>query len=199
VLELAFFLLDPALAAPEAYQTPLEASSRLVERVVCDDGSSPRRADGSPNWDCEIHGCSPHEPICWSDRLDFCFDESGDDLGICTYRPRKKCGSRWSCFDLWLYCDGVYQCHDDSWVGCTNGSCTPKPTVQASSQGPDSVLYRGEDEAANLCRAESLADPLLHAANAVWAADAVARNNAPGPRRLPGIALDGMKRGHGDV
>ena len=139
MIEIAFFLsLDatPSQAVRTPQQQPyflyhaptIELPSRLRAPVRCDDGSNLKSPDGSPNWACEIHDCSPHEAVCWSDRLDFCYDEEGDDAGVCAWGEPQTCNSRWSCFDTWSGCNGQWECHESvSWVGCTDGTCTPKP------------------------------------------------------------------------
>lgn len=91
-------------------------------KVSCDDGASPYDRRGRPNIDCAIDGCWPDELICWSDRLDHCFSDDGEDLGVCLFTT-STCGSWHSCFDLFLYCDGQWGCNSSSWGVCTNGYC----------------------------------------------------------------------------
>jgi hypothetical protein len=108
----------------------------------CDDGAPAWSDRGSPNWDCELHGCTPHEAICWSERLDHCYDVSGNDLGLCLFAV-ETCNSRFTCFDLWLYCPGQYECTDeDSWIGCTEGKCTT-----ADSPAPGTSVGVGDRRA----------------------------------------------------
>lgn len=191
MIELAFFLLDPVIAAMEPDRSPIVVSSGRNAQKVCDDGTSVHRPDGTPNWDCQLRGCSPHEKTCWSDRLDFCRDSSGADRGICVYeRSATTCKSRWSCFDLWAYCNGVYQCHDDSYFGCTDGSCTPKPTAQRASVAEDEGMYE--------CSAEELSASSVEVDPKV-SEEVAERKNAQARGRLPVAAAAGMKGDHGDV
>ena len=94
-----------------------------TEESVCDDGSPAWDSQGQPNWSCTIEGCSPHEQVCWDYRLEHCFDETGRDLGTCTYQ-KDECSGRVACFNLWVHCGGAYVCHSDTVFGCTNGTCT---------------------------------------------------------------------------
>lgn len=166
----------------EPYQVRTEARSRLASPRRCDDGSSFRHADGSPNWDCELHGCSPHASICWSERLDFCYDESGDDAGVCAWGEVQTCNSRWTCFDLWTGCNGKYECHEeDSWIGCTDGTCTPKPTLKQQAAALAFVSPHEDDLVCPL-------DPR-----------AIKRNVTPSISDLPDFTADDTVRGHGDV
>lgn len=99
----------------------------------CDDGSDIFRPDGTPNWECELQGCGPDELTCWSERLDHCYDDSGDDNGLCKERKVTTCNSRWSCFKLWANCrGGEYGCSKSAWPGCGQGSCT-STTLQGSA------------------------------------------------------------------
>lgn len=173
----------------------IEAPSRPPAPGRCDDGTSSRGPDGSPNWDCEIRGCSPHAPICWSDRYDPCFGESGEDLGVCSEGPTEKCESYLSCFDLWVYCNGVYQCHeDDSLIGCTNGSCTPV-TLPAPERRPDQI--RGAFGDASYDFDECAPSQGMDA----WVSEErkSAREIAPQPRYLPGTTVADTMGGHGHV
>lgn len=118
VLELLFLVLDAT--------TPVSAPESVDDEddvMTCDDGSLAWDSTGSPNWACTISGCSPHESSCWSERLDVCFDEDGEELGRCSYSA-DECHGRWECFDLWLYCEGEYECHESGIIGCTHGTCT---------------------------------------------------------------------------
>lgn len=98
---------------------PDDASAPLV----CDDGGSPWSTDGSPNWDCTLDGCSPHDMVCGEERLDHCRDEAQPDVDHCAYSTI-ECHSKWSCFDLWVGCPGEYKCLDEeSWIGCDHAQC----------------------------------------------------------------------------
>lgn len=179
MIELAFFLFHPVPSATIPYQGGIEAATRRRSPVRCDDGSSPRDLDGSPNWDCELRGCSPLAPVCWSDRLDFCFDDLGDDMGVCAWAEPQHCDSRLTCFDLWTSCDGKYECHeDDSWIGCTNGTCTPKP----------SLITQSSSEAIEECLPEISASSTLSIERTLGTS-----------RHLSVSAADDTVRGHGDV
>lgn len=115
-------MIELALLLLEVCASPPDLSPRTAP--LCDDGTRAWGRDRTPNWGCERWGCGPLESLCWSDRLDHCYDVAGNELGVCEYAV-ETCNSRFSCFDLWLYCPGEYQCHDeDSWIGCTNGTCT---------------------------------------------------------------------------
>jgi hypothetical protein len=112
--------------------------------IACDDGSAPWHA-GLPNWDCELYECTPLDSLCWPERLDGCYTASGAESGACTIET-SLCDSRLSCFNLWVHCGGTYECHeDDSWIGCTSGSCRsaasprPKPPAHVSDVGPAAV------------------------------------------------------------
>lgn len=99
---------------------PTELSA--APRPRCDDGSPPYDRRGRPNLDCVVDGCWPDEPICWSERLDHCFSEDGDDAGVCVFTA-STCDSWYSCFDLFLYCDGQWGCNSSSLGVCTDGYC----------------------------------------------------------------------------
>lgn len=118
VLQLALLLLD--VFAHNLTSEPMTTDQR---QISCDDGSAPWDAAGQPNWACVRHGCTPHEAVCWEDRLDYCYDDAGRDRGICAYE-HQKCDSKYTCFNLWLYCDGVYHCNTNEVVGCSSGTCT---------------------------------------------------------------------------
>lgn len=143
MIELAFFLsLSVPDIAPAAHPQGLPTSSRLTAPLRCDDGSGLYQPDGSPNWECELLACSPHELTCWSERLDHCYDEAGDDNGVCSARKVTTCNSRWSCFKLWANCrGGEYGCNKPAWPGCGEGACTTAslkgspPKKSASSSG----------------------------------------------------------------
>lgn len=127
VFTLVLFALDALLFHP--------SSEALEDEVmVCDDGSPAWRSDGEPNWSCVRKGCTPHASSCWADQLDHCYRDDGTDLGICV-RKQKTCNNQWACFELWLYCDGTYECHESGNVGCKRGTCT---TAETKSQ--DSLL-----------------------------------------------------------
>lgn len=140
MIELAFFISLDAVAlvltVPNFYQTQVKELGRRAP-IRCDDGSSPRRPDGSPNWNCEIRGCGPHESTCWSDRIDFCFNESGDDAGICLWEEPQTCKSILSCIDLWSGCNGEWSC--SSPIPCNDGVCTPKPKTKPKPETKPSV------------------------------------------------------------
>lgn len=99
------------------------APDSVVGDVLCDDNASAWDQYGMPNWACTIEGCSPHESSCWDYRLDHCYDDDGVDLGECAFQ-KSTCGNRLDCFNLWVYCEGSYECHSDTILGCTNGTCT---------------------------------------------------------------------------
>lgn len=114
------------------------------EPEFCDDGSSPWRRDGRPNFDCHVGGCSSRGPVCFADRLAHCHDVAGADTGACELET-DECHSKLACFDMWLYCAGVYKCHDaTSWVGCNHGSCT----TDTAPVAPDDLLVAEEFSAA---------------------------------------------------
>jgi hypothetical protein len=98
-----------------------EAISDEVQ--VCDDGSSPYDENGRPNVDCEIEGCTVIEPVCWSYRIDRCYDESGSENGVCTL-SQADCHNALTCHGLYLACVGEWACEDPHWWGCGEGSCT---------------------------------------------------------------------------
>lgn len=138
VLELAFLLLllpeiSEASPAAQPLQDGREGPTRLQAPLRCDDGSNLYESDGAPNWDCELRGCSPHEWVCWSERLDHCYDDSGDDNGVCIAKKVTPCNSRWECFKAWANCKGEYQCESTSWPGCTKGSCTTADAAPSPS------------------------------------------------------------------
>lgn len=122
--------VTPAEPSPAAQTRPSGPTSLRAPRL-CDDGSAPWDPAGAPNWDCEIDACSPHELICWDERLDFCFDDSGNDAGICLWRAQQSCSSVWQCFKLWANCDGRYECQvTGSPFGCAEGTCDPVPRLK---------------------------------------------------------------------
>lgn len=147
MIELALFLSLGASApaiVPMAPPPGPQASVRIRAPLRCDDGSDLYRPDGTPNWDCELSSCSPHELTCWSERLDHCYDDSGDDNGVCSARKVTTCDSRWSCFKLWANCrGGEYGCTQTAWPGCSSGTCTtaglkstlPKKGASSSAGG----------------------------------------------------------------
>ncbi|MFO7563143.1 MAG: hypothetical protein R6X02_10910 [Enhygromyxa sp.] len=93
-----------------------------ADELVCDDGSSAYDENGDPNADCEINECVVMESLCWSERLDFCYSESGDDNGSCHLRD-KACGNGVSCWGLYIACVGEWSCRDPQWWGCGRGTC----------------------------------------------------------------------------
>lgn len=99
------------------------ADDVTVVKPTCDDGSSPYDENGRPNVDCEIDGCTVIEPLCWSERLDDCYDVSGSDNGACVLRD-KECDTAVGCFGLYLSCVGEWSCEDSHWWGCGEGTCT---------------------------------------------------------------------------
>lgn len=117
-------LVAPPAQPPQPQQAWPGGPDRRRAPLRCDDGSSVYHVDGSPNWDCELRNCSPHEFVCWSERLDHCYDDSGDDNGVCGARKVTSCKSRWGCFKLWANCNGEYTCTQNAWPGCAEGSCT---------------------------------------------------------------------------
>lgn len=104
---------------------------------LCDDDTTVWDADGWPNWACAIEGCTPHEPICWDHRLDHCFDEDGNDRGTCAY-GETECHNRLECFNLWVHCEGSYECHSSTSVGCTDGTCIT--ATQGEGEGGGEVF-----------------------------------------------------------
>jgi len=192
VIEVALLLsLGASLPEPpaEAVGHSIVGPSRRRGPPRCDDGSPLRHPDGSPNWDCELRGCSPHEAVCWSDRLDYCYDESGDDAKICAWGKLQTCNSRWTCFDLWTGCDGKYECNEeDSWIGCTDGTCTPKPGISGQSaahsdQILDQISAPPVSETIDACPLEFRA---------------IERGVTTTPQRLPDFGAGDTVGGHGD-
>lgn len=114
---------------PEFHPPPAVnvVADRRTRPKQCDDGTSIYHADGTPNWDCELDGCGMLEPVCWSARIDFCFDEDGNETGECVWRTRQKCTTKWSCIKLWAGCDGPFEYDWDTGVGV----CTPMPLRRA--------------------------------------------------------------------
>lgn len=89
---------------------------------ICDDGSSPYDENDQPNLECEIEACAVGEPLCWSERLDLCYDASGDDNGTC-HLLDKACASSLGCWGLYIACVGEWSCEDTHWWGCGRGTC----------------------------------------------------------------------------
>lgn len=114
VFKLVFLVFD-ALVSPSA---PMISE---YDEMLCDDGSL--AWDEGPNWECTRDGCTPHDDVCWSDRLAHCRDRNGKDLGTCVYE-RDDCDTRWDCFNMWLYCAGKYECTESGGIGCLHGTCT---------------------------------------------------------------------------
>lgn len=136
MFELAALILRIFAGAPD----PLD----WHEPEQCDDGSSPWRRGGRPNFTCHVDGCSSRGPVCFADRLAHCYDETGAVSGDCAL-AKEECHSKVACFDMWLYCPGVYECHDKtSWVGCNHGSCT----TDTAPVAPDDLLVAEEISAA---------------------------------------------------
>jgi hypothetical protein len=98
------------------------AAGDTDDEAICDDGSPAFHRNDRPNWSCMRRGCSPSAAVCWTDRLDECRDDAGDIHDSCRIAV-ETCNSRLSCFDLWLYCEGVYTCHESGGVGCKSGTC----------------------------------------------------------------------------
>lgn len=160
MIELVLFLLDPAPAHLSASDIELAATSAKRAPILCDDRSSPFGPDGNPNWDCELAGCTPFAPVCWSYRLDFCYDENGDDTGECAWGGAQTCNSRWSCFKLWAGCDGEYQCDQASWPGCGSGSCTPVPALKPTTPAASPATTPGFAHDAPMCSISEQLSPL---------------------------------------
>lgn len=116
VVKLVLLMFDALLPSPAS---PIADD----DEMICDDGSSPWDSSNSPNWACTREECTPHDDVCWDDRLDHCYDEQGKNLGVCVF-ARESCSSRLACFDLWLYCAGEYTCLESGTIGCTKGTCT---------------------------------------------------------------------------
>jgi hypothetical protein len=106
-----------SLAADDARRAPAGDDA-----PVCDDGSSPYDENGEPNVDCEIHECVVVESLCWSERLDFCYDDGGSANGSCRLED-KECGNGVSCWGLYIACVGEWSCRDPQWWGCSQGTC----------------------------------------------------------------------------
>lgn len=104
-----------------------------VDEVLCDDGSAPFNEDGEPNWSCSKRGCTPSAGICWEEQLAECKDETGGDNGECTTEI-EECHSRWSCFELWAECLGMYECLESGGLGCLNGTCETNMSPETESE-----------------------------------------------------------------
>lgn len=128
VLGLVLLVFDALVPSPAS-------STDDDDALVCDDGSSPWDSNGRPNWACTRDGHSPHDDLCWNERLDHCYGDDGKDLGVCVF-AQEECNSRLACFDLWLYCAGEYKCLESSVIGCTKGTCT----TDESSKPDESLL-----------------------------------------------------------
>ncbi len=143
MLEVFMLLLDPSPPALPLWSTDL-ASTTVPEIRRCDDGSRPFHLDGRPNWGCRIDGCGPLELICWPERVEFCFDEFGEDTGECDWdaatKAAKSCNGWYSCLKLWAGCDGTWGCAQAG-VECT---CTPIPPTKTDPT-PGSALVCSED------------------------------------------------------
>ncbi|MCA9707613.1 MAG: hypothetical protein KDK70_17305 [Myxococcales bacterium] len=126
MLGLAFLLAGSLGSAPSFDQLTTEPPP------LCDDGSSARNPDGTPNWSCSRQGCSAEEALCWDYRLDHCYGADGEDLGVCVIEVA-ECSGRLACFDMWLFCAGEYNCVEDGVIGCTKGTCS----TDTSGKGPD--------------------------------------------------------------
>lgn len=144
MLEVFMLLLDPDPPAPPLWSTDLATSTTSSTRR-CDDGSKPFHVNGMPNWSCRIDGCGPLELVCWSERVDFCFDDGdGEDTGECDWDAATKgattCDGWISCFKLWAGCDGTWACAQAG-VSC---SCTPIPPTKMEPT-PGSALVCPEE------------------------------------------------------
>lgn len=106
-----------AFMAVDAKQAPV-----VDDELVCDDGSSPYDESGEPKVDCEINACVVVESLCWSERIDACFDDGGDDNGRCHLQD-KQCGNGVTCWGLYIACVGEWSCRDPQWWGCGKGTC----------------------------------------------------------------------------
>ena len=99
---------------------------------ICDDGTAPYDEYGRPNLACKIEGCGSSEPICWSYRLNDCYDESGGDNGTCSFAS-ETCAGILACHAMWLTCYGEYQCNKTSFWGCKQGTCTEKTKTETTA------------------------------------------------------------------
>lgn len=205
MIELAFFLLlNPSISitlpAPQPQQSHHHAPARLRAPLRCDDGHAIFEPDGSPNWDCELQGCSPHEALCWSDRLDHCYDENGDENGMCGGKKVTPCNSRWECFKSWANCTGEHTCDDTSgWLGCPKGACTtneapvspspPGAASPASAKPPPKPPAKPPAQIRSSPRAPSPSPR----------GDAYHKRAASQGRDLPAVRTRGSVGGHGDV
>lgn len=118
---------------------PIASPTERPDAIRCDDGSPLYTPEGRPNWDCWLAGCTPHDDICWSDRLDHCFDEAGNDRGVCVYST-SRCDGVFSCYKLWFSCVGEYKCLESGpIVGCKKGTCTlaDKPATPQSADSTE--------------------------------------------------------------
>lgn len=156
---LAFLMLFLVFERPSSnFDTANSAISfRELPQRRCDDGSYLIYPDGSINWDCELDGCNPLEPVCWDERLDFCFDDAGNDTGDCVWRARTECSTLWGCIKLYASCDGRF----DYDLSTGRGSCTPIPRLRSAGQLRSTVSRR--------------VNPLIHARE---------RDRSPGPASL---------------
>jgi len=102
----------------------------VEEELLCDDGSSAFDDEGKPNWQCQRRGCTPDAHVCWSEKIAHCRDAAGGLLSTCSVAT-EECNSRFSCFDLWLYCEGEYGCDESGGVGCKKGHCKTDTDAQA--------------------------------------------------------------------
>jgi hypothetical protein len=103
--------------------SPVQPEPAYTDEPVCDDGSSPYDKNGRPNIRCEIDGCSVIDRMCWSERLNYCYDDNGSDNGFCGLYEM-ECHNGLSCSGMWLACVGQWACEDPHWWGCGEGSCT---------------------------------------------------------------------------
>ncbi|MFV8750933.1 hypothetical protein ACNOYE_10350 [Nannocystaceae bacterium ST9] len=88
----------------------------------CDDGSLLIRPDGSVNGRCMIDGCRFGSKVCWSERIEHCFDDEGLDIGVCLLEDT-KCDTVLACAWDFAFCDGEYECLVPALVGCQEGIC----------------------------------------------------------------------------
>jgi hypothetical protein len=110
--------------------TAPESRVQFNAAPVCDDGSHAYDEYGRPNPECVLEGCAAHEAVCWPDRIDHCFDARGRDNGTCVLRD-KECDTWYGCWHLYFSCIGKWECKDDRWWGCAEGTCTESPSRTA--------------------------------------------------------------------
>jgi hypothetical protein len=99
---------------------------------ICDDGSFPYDANGRPNFQCKIDGCGPADRVCWPDALAGCYDDAGEENGVCLLAT-ESCEGIVPCFGMWLACYGTWVCEIPGVLGCKQGSCTENEDQADSS------------------------------------------------------------------